>query len=342
MVQTGAGEIGLAAAHIVVISGMHLTRHAAQLAYATADQRTQQVGMGGVVAAGCLLVLCQLGPYPVELLLVDEGWDGGYGDPFRCWDRYMAFCTMTHRMRGGTPDTRGHRARAAGVDLSGIGRIGQDTPHRRCAPVCFAGRRGNTQRMQVLNQAIQGAAFLQIEGKHLTYDSALRFIYLNSCWITGPVGIDPVPVGGSSPGQQNTGAVASLATTAHPLRDQRTLIFGHCAANLQDQLLVGVTAQGPVQKRDLATMLLELLQQHHLVHIVTSQAVRIGDHDLLQFTGSHQVSQSIQAWAREGGSAVAIVAEDTLFWQCPALLLDIDGQAVQLLLNRLCLCLVLS
>jgi hypothetical protein len=68
-----------------------------------------------------------------------------------------------------------------------------------------------------------------------------------------------------------------LAAPAHPLGDERAFVLGHRPANLEQQLIVRVVTHGAVQKLYLTAMLFQLLQQHHLVHVVARQTIRRSD-----------------------------------------------------------------
>jgi plasmid stability protein len=132
--------------------------------------------------------------------------------------------------------------------------------------------------------------------------------------------------------------------SAFPRNGKRlgALVFGHRAADLQQKLVVRVAAHGPVKERDLRPVLLQLLDQEHLVHVVAGQPVRRGDQDTVQPGARGGVAQTVEPGPLESGAAVAVVAEDALGRQRPALLLGMGTQPVELLVSRLRLGLALG
>jgi hypothetical protein len=62
--------------------------------------------------------------------------------------------------------------------------------------------------------------------------------------------MEPVAVRRPGPGQELAAAPLRLPAPAHPVGDQRPLVFGHGAADLHHQLLVRVIARRPVDEDD--------------------------------------------------------------------------------------------
>src|SRR6266498_4908565 len=71
--------------------------------------------------------------------------------------------------------------------------------------------------------------------------------------------------------------------------------------------------------------------------IFAGQPIRVGEQDPIEFREGDSIAQAIQAGASQLRATVAIIAEDILGCQRPALGLDIGPQALELLLNGLCL-----
>lgn len=112
-------------------------------------------------------------------------------------------------------------------------------------------------------------------------------------------------------------------------------MLGHCAADLQQQLVVRILAHRPVEELDLSTVPLQLLDQEHLVRVVARQPVRRGDQDAVQPGARGGVAQVIEARTPETGAAATSVAKDVLLRQAPAERRGMGAQAVELLLNGL-------
>lgn len=114
------------------------------------------------------------------------------------------------------------------------------------------------------------------------------------------------------------------------------------AADLQQQLVVRILAHRPVQKLDLAALLLELFEQHHLMDVIARQTVGGRQHQPVDKTLPDSVPQPIQAGAVQPCAAVAVIAENQRGVECDARSLKVGSQAVQLLLNGLLVDLVLG
>jgi hypothetical protein len=84
-------------------------------------------------------------------------------------------------------------------------------------------------------------------------------------------------------------------------------------------VVMGVLAHRPLQEVDLAAMPLQLLQQHHLVHVVAGQPVGGGDEHAVQRRCRHRVAQPVQTRPLQARATVAVVAEDVLLPQVPPL-----------------------
>src|SRR2546430_4867416 len=77
------------------------------------------------------------------------------------------------------------------------------------------------------------------------------------------------------------------------------------------------------------------------MNVVASEPIRSSDDHTIKSCTSHLLSQSIKTWTAQLCSTVAIVAKDGLFLPWPSLAFMIFPHAVELLFDRLCLCLSL-
>ena len=171
-------------------------------------------------------------------------------------------------------------------------------------------------------------------------DGGLGRVGRDAFRVARPVRADAVPVGRAGPGQQHAGAQLGQAPAAHALGDQRALVLGHGAPDLQQQVVVRVVAHGTVEELGGAAGVRPLLEEHHLVHVVARQAVGRGDEHAVELAAFHGVPQAVEPRARQHGAAVAVVAEHVDRVERPALGgvgAHVRGQAPELLLNGLVL-----
>jgi hypothetical protein len=82
---------------------------------------------------------------------------------------------------------------------------------------------------------------------------------------------------------------------------------------------MGILAHRPVEELDLAGCCGDLLQQQHLMHVVSRQPVRRRDQHPVKDAQRHAVAQPLQAGPLQIGAAVAVIAEDVLLRHRPAL-----------------------
>jgi hypothetical protein len=81
-----------------------------------------------------------------------------------------------------------------------------------------------------------------------------------------------------------------LASSPHPFGDQRPFILCDSSANVQQQLVVGISAHRPIDETDLAPAPLEFLKEQHLMNVLASQAVGSSEQDLIKGTEARLIS----------------------------------------------------
>ena len=102
-----------------------------------------------------------------------------------------------------------------------------------------------------------------------------------------------------------------------------------------------VLAHGSIEEFDGGAMLLELLNQQHLMDVVAGQTIGRGDQKTLKAcTGG--IAQGIEPRPLETGAALPFVPKDVLRSQIRAMRQSIGPQAVNLLVRRLALNLTLG
>src|SRR4051794_12934516 len=104
---------------------------------------------------------------------------------------------------------------------------------------------------------------------------------------------------------------------------------------------MGILAHRAVQKLDDATGLRKFVQQQDLMGVIAGEAIGGGEQQAVEDPGGDLLAESFQAGAVQGRTAEAVVAEDEIVSENPALSLGMDAQAIQLLVNGLGLGLVL-
>ena len=191
--------------------------------------------------------------------------------------------------------------------------------------------------MEVIDQPVQGVAALQVPGEHLGDDGRLGRVLVDPRGVAGPVGRHPVAVRGAGPGEHLAGLELALSASPHPFGDQGPLILGDRPADLEQELVVRVLGHRPVEELDAAAVLLQLLEEEHLMDIVSRQPIRIGDEDRVERGHGRPIAEPVEAGPLERGAAVAVVTEDVPLGQWPALGLEMRPQPVDLLVDGLCL-----
>jgi len=154
--------------------------------------------------------------------------------------------------------------------------------------------------------------------------------------------IGSIPVGRSRPRQHLTGLQLVPPTAAGALGDERALVLGNGSANLQEQLIRGIIGNWPVDKFDATAMALEFLHQQHLMNVVASETIGIGDEDVIELSERSEIAELVESGSSEGGSGVAIVAEDAILGERPLAIRRELPEAIELLFDGLGLGLTLG
>ncbi|CAA9266379.1 MAG: hypothetical protein AVDCRST_MAG27-2839 [uncultured Craurococcus sp.] len=106
--------------------------------------------------------------------------------------------------------------------------------------------------------------------------------------------------------------------TPEPLAQQRPLVLGDGALDLQQELVAGGVGERVVEEDDLAALAAELLQQQHLVGVLAGEAVRAEHGDDVDGRVLDRVAQAVEPRAVQAGAAVALIGEDVLGQQLMA------------------------
>jgi len=75
-----------------------------------------------------------------------------------------------------------------------------------------------------------------------------------------------------------------LAAATHPVGNEGPFIFSHRAADVEQQLIMGVVTHGTLHKLHLAAVLGQFFEEDHLMDIVTRSPIRGGEQKPLERT----------------------------------------------------------
>ena len=120
-----------------------------------------------------------------------------------------------------------------------------------------------------------------------------------------------------------SGAQLRQAPAAHPLGDERSFVLGHRSPYLQQELVVGVLAHGPLQELYPTAATLQFFEEQYLVDVVARQPVRGGHEHHLELGHRRRVAQGVEAGTVQARAAVALVEVDALPVEDPAHLLGV-------------------
>jgi hypothetical protein len=99
--------------------------------------------------------------------------------------------------------------------------------------------------------------------------------------------------------------------------------------------MLGSLAYRLIEKVDWTAIAFELLKQDHLRHLVAGESSRTGAQHALDASLAELVPQSIQARPVQGGATIAIITDDICGLQLLTFALEMEPQALKLLVNGL-------
>jgi hypothetical protein len=125
-----------------------------------------------------------------------------------------------------------------------------------------------------------------------------------------------------------------LLATSRPFQNLRTLVFGHHALNLQEQIVLRTLGELSVEKDHLDAAVLQLVDQKNLIRVAPGQTVRRMHVQSRERAGGGLVAQAVQRRTNQGAAAVAIVHEGQLGIERATLFADAHTKGLQLALDR--------
>ena len=96
---------------------------------------------------------------------------------------------------------------------------------------------------------------------------------------------------------------------------------------------MGIVAEGLIEKVDLASITLELFQEHHLMDIVAGKAIGTHNQHTIDAALPELVPQAIEPGAIERGTTIAIVTEDLRTAQLLAFPFEMGSEPLDLLVD---------
>src|SRR4051794_35032952 len=223
---------------------------------------------------------------------------------------------------------------AVRVGGAGVDRVGEDVVDHRGRPL-LTPRPGDPRAgVQPLHALADGQALLHHPRVELAHHVGLGLVDDQA----GRDGLASglVPVAGGRLCARDV-PVARFLELAAPeaLGQDRALVLGDGALDLQQELVVRVVGDRALQERDLAAGAAELLQEQDLVGVLAGQAVGAEHGDDVDGGVADRVAQAVQARPVEAGAAVTLVAEDVLLDEGMALGLGPGPQGGELAVDGL-------
>ncbi len=122
---------------------------------------------------------------------------------------------------------------------------------------------------------------------------------------------------------------------AEPLGQDRPLVFGDGPLDLEQELVVRVVGDRPLDELDLARGLAELLQQEDLVGITPGESIGAIDADDFEFALAGGVAEAVEGGAVEPRTRITLVDVDVIVFEFVAVCGRPAPQGVELAVDRL-------
>src|SRR5262249_20938011 len=121
---------------------------------------------------------------------------------------------------------------------------------------------------------------------------------------------------------------------AEPLGEDGPLVFGDGPLDLEQELVVRVVGDRPLDELDVAGGLAELLQQEDLVGVAPSESVGAVDADDVEFALAGGVAEAVEGGAVEPRARIALVDVDVIVFEFVAVCGRPAPQGVELAVDR--------
>ena len=309
-----------AGAAIVAVVGRlastdHTARHFAVERVATLladNQSLKQPARPATPIALALAALVQLSLHRLEYVGINNR---GYrnSDPLLARNRSVGAVAVAGRLAAAADGTQ---AGASGRDHSGAAEHG-GSPIRRIAqhpvegggiPVLQSGAGHATHTLQSTASIAQTYPLDADPAKQLSNHLGL---VLNDLELGSPTAGMPVDIAiakrSATHRTDSAGARRMASPTPAAFQNAGALILGDHALNLQQQIVLGRTANRSIEEDDVNTAAAKLLDQQNLIGIPPGQPIGSVHINPIELATRHGVAQAFQSWASQRGAAAALV-----------------------------------
>jgi hypothetical protein len=325
----------VAIAEVIGLGASRLSR-CGQPAHGTTDPGPQSIVAPDVVATRLGLAEGPQGLHPGETLAGDHG-RHIHGNPFVAGPAARMMVLALCRRAPSTPAYGLHRVIAMAIGRAGIDLVAQHAFRRRRMPVGAAVAGRTVQVSQAGCDRMHAEAVLCVPGKHLADDARFRLLDAQARRIAGMCRITPVTIGGIDPGQELPGPQFDQSAAARAIGNQRPFILDHRAPNLEQQLVIGILADRVLQNDHGTPQLRQFLQEEHVMDKAPRQPIRGRHQDSLELPTLGGITQAIQGWTVDAGTAVALIPVYLACLERPALHLGPGLEAFDLVRHGLIL-----
>jgi hypothetical protein len=108
-----------------------------------------------------------------------------------------------------------------------------------------------------------------------------------------------------------------LTPPTHALSNEGPLVLGDGRTDLQEQLIMRGITHGPLDKLNTTAALGEFIDQEHLMHLGTRQAIRGSNQHTFHGGHGHAVPEAIQTGTLACGATIAVITVDVLVGHRP-------------------------
>ena len=322
---TGAEDRILAAALVIAslrLAGGRRVGDAVhrQPAAAAAQQAAQEVRVLLIAPEGPRRVAGELGLRLLGGRLVDDRRDRD-SDPVGLGIEAPTTRLAAARSGWAARPSGGHVVVSVGVGGPRIDGVAEDMVDHRGRPARFARARSPRAGVESLEELADGQVLVDqpvVERADQFGFGGVDDQMAGGALLLGHV---PIAVGGDVRDVLAGAGLVQLAA-AESLPEHSPLVFGDSGLDLEQQLVVGVVADGMLDEDDVHADPAQFVEDQRLVGVLAGEPVGGEDGDDLEQAGLGVVAQAVEGGAVEAGATVAAVAVGVLLGQLVAVLGD--------------------
>ena len=331
-------RISTTPAAVIMVAGAQRATTAGAPARTTADESPQEIRVGRVVAA-CHLdraIQAVLGRF-ADLLAEERR--HRHGHPLLGWGRLLTLAGP-YRLQGGCASACRHRMGPTTRGHSGRGGRAQKASYRGHMPAFSTSRRWSLGLTEALRHLIQAGrlAGLGIPGTHRRNHGGLDRVHTPPAGIPRALRIEEIPIGGSSPGQELAPAPCGVAPPTHALSHAGPLGLGDGRTAWHEQGIRRGITHGPLDTLNTTAALGACIDQEHVRHLVTRQAIRGSAQHPCHGGHGHAIPEAIQTGTLACGATLAVITVAGLIGPRPiGVRRHVSAETTALRCNRLVL-----